>query len=236
MPNDVSPIRILLVDDHLLVREGIKKLLEGVADFEIVGEAENGRRAVTMTQRLLPDVVLMDVAMPRLNGIEATRQLMRANPKTKVIIVSAHSDEAYVAQVNAAGASGYLVKQSSFDMVAKAIRTVMAGETFFGPHAPDRAGGASAEADQQEPREGLARLTSRERELLQLIAEGFANKQSADELGISMKTVEKHRSTLMSKLGIHDVATLTRYAVSAGIVESSVQLTYKRGAVTRDSA
>ena len=169
----------------------------------------------------------MDIAMPRLNGLEATRQVLKALPATKVLILSAHSDDAYIKNATESGAVGFLLKQTSSHVVCEAIREVLKGKTFYGhtiarrlnrlkPQSPDRAGRLNKKA---------AQLTSREMEVLQLIAEGKANKQTASELGISMKTVEKHREKLMSKLDIHDTAGLTRYAISAGIIESSVQLT-----------
>jgi DNA-binding NarL/FixJ family response regulator len=220
-------ITVLLAEDHAVVREGLRALLEREADIEVVGEAATGRQAVTLIRRLHPAVVVMDIAMPLLNGLEATRQVLRTVPATKVLILSAHSDDEYVEQVTTLGAAGYLIKQSSGRILARAIREVHKGNTFFSPSISKRV------LDQYEKspgRPGLrkkrgVRLTSREMEILQLIAEGKANKQVAAELGISHKTVEKHREHLMRKLSIHDTAGLTRYAIAAGIVESSVQLT-----------
>lgn len=218
-------ITVLLAEDHLIVREGFRGLLKGESDIDIVGEAEDGRQAVRLAKKLRPAVVVMDVAMPLLNGLEATRQILEANPATKVIMLSAHADEAYVEQATAAGATGYLLKQASSHALCEAIREVHQGNTYFSPsidkHLKHR---------YEKRRGGLARkpgsgLSSREVEVLQLIAEGKANKETASELDISIKTVEKHRQRLMQKLNIHDTAGLTRYAVSAGIIESSVQLT-----------
>jgi DNA-binding NarL/FixJ family response regulator len=220
-------ITVLLAEDHEIVREGLRKLLEAERDIEVVGEAATGRQAVAMTKQLHPDVVVMDIAMPLLNGLEATRQIRQTSPAAKVLILSAHSDEAYIEEVTALGASGYLIKQTSAKFLSEAIRQVAQGHTFFSPavtkqmrshyeKAPGRAGLLKKKGD---------RLTSRELEVLQLVAEGEANKQTAAELGISIKTVEKHRQRLMEKLNIHDTAGLTRYAISAGIIESSVQLT-----------
>jgi len=222
-----KPITVLLAEDHMLVREGLRKLLEAESDIEVVGEAANGRQAVEMTRKLRPAVVIMDIAMPLLNGLEATRQIRQAVPDTKVLILSAHSDDAYVERVTALGAAGYLIKQTSAHFLCEAIREVQKGNTFFSPAVAkklchhnqkslDRKGRLKAKA---------VRLSLRETEVLQLIAEGAANKQMAAELGISIKTVEKHRDHLMQKLDIHDTAGLTRYAIEAGIIESSVQLT-----------
>ena len=220
-------ITVLLAEDHLIVREGFRGLLKDERDIGIVGEAENGRQAVQLAKKLRPAVVVMDVAMPQLNGLEATRQILRANPATKVIMLSAHADDAYVQQATAAGAVGYLIKQTSSHSLCEAIREVQKGKTFF---SPSISRGLKRQYEKSPKRNGLdkkrsAGLSSREVEVLQLIAEGKANKETAAELGISIKTVEKHRQHLMQKLNIHDTAGLTRYAVSAGIIENSVQLT-----------
>ncbi len=220
-------ITVVLADDHTIVREGFRKLLELEGDMEVLGEAPDGRQAVALVAKLKPDVVLMDVAMPLLNGLEATRQVIKANPAAKVIILSAYKDDAYVQNAIEAGVSGFLLKQSSSHEVCRAIRDVVQGKKFFTaaiavrqerlrPTPGGRAGRAQGK---------VATLTSREMEVLQLIAEGKANKETAAVLGIGMKTVEKHREHLMEKLDIHDTAGLTRYAISAGIIESSVQVT-----------
>jgi len=166
----------------------------------------------------------MDVAMPQLNGLEATRQILKALPATKVIMLSAHADDAYVEQAGAAGAVGYVIKQASSHTLCEAIREVQKGNTFFSPSI-DRHQYEKSSTRSRLARKRTAGLSSREVEVLQLIAEGKANKETAAELGISIKTVEKHRQHVMQKLNIHDTASLTRYAVSAGIIESSVQLT-----------
>jgi DNA-binding NarL/FixJ family response regulator len=220
-------ITVLLAEDHMIVREGFRKMLELEDDFDVVGEAQDGRQAVALAKKFRPEVVLMDIAMPLLNGLEATRQLLKAVPATKVLMLSAHSDDAYVKNATDSGAVGFLLKQTSAHEVCRAIREVQEGKTFFSPsiskrrdrlnpQSPDRTGAINKK---------VAQLTSREMEVLQLIAEGKANKETASELGIGIKTVEKHREHLMEKLDIHDTAGLTRYAISAGIIESSVQLT-----------
>jgi DNA-binding NarL/FixJ family response regulator len=216
-------IKVLLAEDHGIVREGLRKLLEAEDDFTVVGEAENGRAVIEMTEKLQPDVVVMDIAMPLLNGLEATRQILRALPKTRILVLSAHSDDAYIEHLNAVGAAGYLIKQTSSHILAKAIREVVKGNTFFGPSIARRLDGHKSNG--KATGKHVARLSSREMEVLQLIAEGQANKQIAEQLAISVKTVEKHRQNVMNKLSIHDTAGLTRYAISAGIIESSVQLT-----------
>jgi DNA-binding NarL/FixJ family response regulator len=220
-------ITVLLAEDHLIVREGFRGLLKGERDIEIIGEAANGREAVQLAKKLNPSVVVMDIAMPQLNGLEATRQILEASPSTKIIMLSAHADDAYVEQANAAGATGYLIKQTSSSSLCEAIREVEKGNTFFSPSIGKH---LKHQYEKSPTRKGLERkrsaaLSSREIEVLQLIAEGKANKETAAELGISIKTVEKHRQHLMQKLNIHDTAGLTRYAVSTGIIESSVQLT-----------
>jgi DNA-binding NarL/FixJ family response regulator len=223
----MKPITILLADDHTVVREGFRKMLEMEDDLAVVGEAQDGRKAVAMAAKLRPDVVLMDIAMPLLNGLEATRQILKARPEAKVLILSAHNDDAYVTTAIQAGAMGFLLKQTSSHEVCRAIREVANGKQFFSPTVSRRLERTGSQAPNRlgTARKGAATLTSREREVLQLIAEGKANKETAAELGIGMKTVEKHREHLMQKLDIHDTAGLTRYAISSGIIESSVQVT-----------
>lgn len=217
----------MLAEDHAVVRQGLCALLKADGHFAMVGEARTGREAVEMARALRPDVILMDIAMPILNGLEATRQIIAANPAARVIVLSAHSDDVYVEKMNEAGVAGFLEKQSSAEILTQAIREVAKGNTFFSPAIAKR-----MRDTQQSPRdrEGVlkpnsTRLTSRETEVLQLVAEGSANKQVAAALGISIKTVEKHRQHLMDKLHIHDTAGLTRYAIATGVIESSVQLT-----------
>jgi DNA-binding NarL/FixJ family response regulator len=223
----MNRISVLLAEDHQVVREGFRALLEMEPDIEVVGEAATGRQAVQLTEKLHPAVVVMDIAMPLLNGLEATRQIRKSFPETHVLILSAHSDEAYVEQVVALGAAGFLLKQSSSQVLATAIREVQKGKTYFSrpvsKRAQDRSQGLAGRGGSA--KKDRNRLSSREIEVLQLIAEGKPNKQVAVELGVSFKTVDKHRQHLMAKLNIHDVAGLTRYAIRAGIIESDVQVT-----------
>jgi len=223
----MKTIKTLLADDHTIVREGLRALLFADKGIEVVGEAHNWREAVSMTKALRPDVVVMDIAMPLLNGLEATKQILADNPAVKVLVLSAHSDDAYIDRVIAVGAVGFLIKQTSAQILAKAIHDVMAGNAFYSPQVskrlrehyqkPDKIGGLMIKK--------ATGLTSRELEVIQLVAEGQANKQVAAGLNISIKTVEKHRQHLMDKLNIHDTAGLTRYAIAQGIIESSVQVT-----------
>jgi DNA-binding NarL/FixJ family response regulator len=225
--SSLKPITVLLAEDHMIVREGLKKLLETERDIEVVGEAATGRKAVEQAQKLHPDVIVMDIAMPQMNGLEATRQILHDLPATRVLILSAHNDDVYVERVTTLGAAGYLIKQTSSHFLSEAIREVHKGNTFFSPDVARRLHKLQQESLNRKglPKAGAAQLSSREVEVLQLIAEGDANKQIAEALGISIKTVEKHRDHLMRKLDIHDTAGLTRYAIRTGIIESSVQLT-----------
>ena len=223
----MKQITVLFAEDHMIVREGFRNMLELEDDFEIVGEAQDGRAAVALAKKFHPNLVLMDIAMPLLNGLEATRQMLKAVPGTKVIMLSAHSDDAYVKNATDSGARGFLLKQISAHDVCRAIREVQSGKTFFSPAISRRQDRLNPQSVDRmgAVKKKIAELTSREMEVLQLIAEGKANKEIASELGIGIKTVEKHREHLMEKLDIHDTAGLTRYAISAGIIESSVQLT-----------
>lgn len=224
----MNNIRILIVEDHMMVRESFRLVLKLEKDFEIIGEARTGREAISLALDLSPDVILMDIAMPSLNGLEATRQLMKALPETRIIILTAHSDDAYVRSAVDSGAAGFMVKHDSTRDICKAIREVHKGKICYSqsvakrfvrinPQSINRHGKTSRKS---------SLLTTREAEVLQLIAEGKANKETAAELSISIKTVEKHRGQLMRKLDIHDTAGLTRYAIATGVIESSVQITF----------
>src|SRR3954467_8847611 len=222
----MDKISVLLADDHIVVRQGLRALLAAEDDIEIVGEAENGRTAIQMVKKLLPDVAVVDIAMPVLNGLEATRQITRAAPSTKVLILSSYSDDEYVQQLTQAGAAGYLVKQTAANDLIKAIREAYRGNAFFSPSISKRLLDYYREAylKGKPIKKHGEQLTSRELEVLQLVAEGKVNKQIAADLCISIKTVEKHRQQVMNKLNIHDVAGLTRYAIARGIIETTPQL------------
>jgi DNA-binding NarL/FixJ family response regulator len=220
----MEQIRVLLVDDHMVVRQGLRALLETEQDIAVVGEAETGRQAVQLTKKLLPSVVVMDIAMPMLNGLEATRQIAKEVPSARVLVLSGYSDGEYVQQLTEAGAAGYMLKQTAAVDLIKAVRETKKGNAFFSPAISKRILDQCREAFTNGTPIGKRSdsLTSREAEVLQLIAEGAPNKQIAAELNISIKTVEKHRQQVMNKLNIHDIAGLTRYAMSRGIIESPV--------------
>ena len=207
----------------MMMREGLRMVLELQKDIQIVGEAEDGRQAVALVKHLRPAVVLMDFAMPLLNGLEATRQIRKDFPDIKVIMLSAYSDDAFVKQVTEIGAAGFLLKQTSSVVLATAIREVQKGNTFFSPAIAKRLQGRDQQSlDRgEQPKTKGNRLSSREVEVLQLIAEGHPNKLIAAELGVGFKTVDNHRQRLMGKLNIHDVAGLTRYAIAEGIIKSN---------------
>jgi DNA-binding NarL/FixJ family response regulator len=219
----MKKIMVLLADDHTVVRQGLRALLKAEEDMEVIGEAENGRQAVNLVKKSPPDVVLMDVAMPLMNGLEATRQILKSSPTTKVLVLTSYGDDDCIEQLMRAGAAGYLIKQTAANDLLKAIREVQRGNAFFSPSIAKRLRDQCRQAfSNGQPVKRSGDLTSRESEVLQLIAEGFSNKQIAAELSISIKTVEKHRQQVMNKLNIHDVAGLTRYAISKGLVERTV--------------
>lgn len=217
----MSDIRILLADDHALMRAGLRKLLESAPGFEVVAEAANGREVVRLARELVPDVVLMDIAMPELNGFEATTRIARSDHPVPVLILSMHATEQYVLEALRAGAAGYVLKDSAVEELERAIRSVIRGERYLAPavskHVLDDylrllRGDAGPEASKPPA------LTPRQREILQLIAEGRSTRAIAEKLHLSVKTVETHRAQIMQRLNIFDVAGLTRYAVRAGMV------------------
>src|SRR6266568_9073589 len=207
----MGKIAVLLADDHPVVREGLRALLAVEQDMEIVGEAQDGRQAVELARKTSPDVVVMDLAMPVLNGLEATRKLLERSPGTRVLVLSSYADDECLTQLTQAGATGYLTKQAAGNDLAQAIRAVRRGKAFYSTDIAKRLqdrDSASPTAGQLPKKKRV--LTDREREVLQLIAEGFSNKEIASELGISIKTEEKHRQAAMNKLDIHETAGLTR--------------------------
>jgi len=220
-------ISVLIVEDHTIVREGLCVLLGHETDIKVVGEASDGRKALTLVMELKPDVVLMDIAMPELNGLEAARQILNEFPNIRIIILTAHSDDIYVNRAVDCGAKGYLLKQDATCDVYQAIREVHRGGIFYSSSIAKRFTRMNPKLQNRSGKLQTKRkiLTSREMEVLQLVAEGKANKETAAELRISIKTVEKHRGNLMEKLDIHDTAGLTRYAIAVGIIENSVQIT-----------
>jgi DNA-binding NarL/FixJ family response regulator len=209
-------LRIVLADDHALVRAGFRALLQSLDGIEVVAEAENGAQALELIERHLPDLVLMDIAMPGLNGLEAAARAAKSAPEVKIIILSMHANEEYVLQSLKAGAKGYLLKDAGLAELQLALESVSSGQTFLSPAISKHLIDAYVErtSDGMEP---FTLLTSRQREILQLIAEGATTKEIAQKLGVSVKTVETHRTQLMQRLDIHDLAGLVRYAIRLGI-------------------
>lgn len=210
-------IKILLADDHQIIRDGLASLLEQQKDMQVVGQAEDGRQALRMALDLMPDIVVMDISMPNLNGIEATAQLRKDCPGTRVVALSMHSDKRFVAGMLKAGARGYLLKNSAFNELVQAVHTVMSGETYLTPKIAAVVINDYIQSNRGEKAAGLEALSSRERETLQLLAEGKTTKQIAGELFISVKTVETHRQNVMKKLGIFNMADLVKFAVREGL-------------------
>jgi len=209
-------IRILLVDDHGIIRQGLHSLLEKQPDIEVVAEAEDGRKALELVQELLPDIVIMDITMPNLNGVDATRRIAGQSPKAKVIALSIHSNRRFVSDMLKAGASGYILKECLFDELVQAIRTVAAGNIYLSPRITDVVVDDYVEHLSTTPKSQTI-LTNREREVLQLLAEGKSMKQIALELHVSTKAIESNRRQIMEKLDIYSVAELTKYAIREGL-------------------
>lgn len=208
-------IRVLLADDHAMVRKGFRLILEAQPDMEIAGEAGNGREAVELAEKLHPDVVVMDVAMPELNGIEATRRLASSSPHTRVLALSMHKDSVYVREILRAGARGYLLKDSIDTDLISAVRAVAKGDGYISPGVSD----AVLTDYRRHVTDPLDLLTSREREVLQMIAESKTNKEIAASLNLSIYTVEAHRGKIMEKLNLHSTGELVRFAVRHGLID-----------------
>jgi len=219
----MNVIKVLLVEDHSVVRAGLRALLQAAGDIQVIGEAENGEQGVRAARRLSPDVVLLDVGMPRLNGIQAARQIIHEAPSARVLVLSAYSDEQHVREAVAVGVAGYVLKESAGADLLEAIRQTAGGGAYFSPGVPNHLVKHLREswAQGRPTTPKSAPLSERHAEVLQLIAEGYCTKQIAALLCISKKTAEKHRYSLMLKLNIHKAANLTRHAVSLGVVESN---------------
>ena len=218
----MKKITVFISDDHAILRDGLRVLLQAAGDIEVVGEAENGHRVAGEAKRLQPNVVLMDIAMPLLNGVEATRRIAQEAPATRVLILSSYSDDGHVQSAIEAGAAGYVMKESASRDLLQAIREVAKGNAFFSPPIAGRMLREWHNRDPLSRPTTLRTLTSRQVEVIQLIAEGYSSKQIAGLLVLSIKTVEKHRQSIMDKLNIHEIATLTRYAIASGVVDSNL--------------
>lgn len=213
----MNPITILLADDHSLFRAGIRALLENIANVQVVGEAETAEEALALAQQIQPTIVLMDISMPGLGGLEATRRLTLQYPEMGVIILSMHTDQLYIMRALRAGAKGYLLKGARTPELELAIASVARGETYLSPSTSKAIVDKMLRRSETDSNP-LDRLTTRQREVLQLIAAGFSSKEIARELGLSMKTVNTHRTDIMEQLGIHDIAGLVRFAIHVGLV------------------
>ena len=217
---NAKAVRIILADDHTIVRQGLAKLLEGEPDLKVVGEAEDGRQAVSQVQKYTPDIVLMDIAMPNLNGIEATRQIKKISPQTKVIILSMHSHDRYINELFSLGASGYLLKNSTGTDIINAIHAALQGNTYLSPSISRRVIEDYISMKSQSSRDDLySKLSNREREVFQMIAEGRSTREISDVLCVSPSTVKTHRANIMDKLKMDNISQLIQFAIHLGIVE-----------------
>ena len=213
--------RIAITEDYTILREGLKALLSTLSDFEIIGEAEDGRQAIELAEKLKPDLMLMDLSMPRMNGTEAIREIKKVSPKTKVLVLTVNSAEEFVFITFRAGADGYALKDASWEELVTAIRMVLAGKRYISPGISGTVLGGYLIGRREFAQDPVwETLTAREREIVKLIAEGYKSKEIADQLYISVKTVERHRANLMKKLDLHSAQALTTFAIAKGFVES----------------
>ncbi len=211
--------RIVIAEDHTILREGLRALLSSSPDFEIVGEAEDGREAIRCVEKLKPHLILTDLSMPRMNGMDAIREIKRRSRETKVLVLTVHKTEEYILATLQAGADGYLLKDSTHAELLAAVKHVLSGKHYISPGISDKVLDGYLEGRKSlKTRTSWETLTQREREILKLIAEGYKNKEIADDLCISVKTVEKHRANLMEKLNLHNVQALTTFAIEKGLV------------------
>ncbi len=213
-------VRIILAEDHTILREGLRALLTADPDFEIIGEVADGREAVRFVEKQIPDLILMDLSMPRMTGMDAIREIKKRYPATKIVALTVHKTEEYLRTTLQAGADGYVLKDATHDELMMAIQSVLKGKTYLSPGVSGKVIEGYLEGkENQMPKSMLGLLSQREREVLKLIAEGYKNKEIATDLCISLKTVEKHRANLMKKLDLHNAAALTAYAIEQGLVE-----------------
>ncbi len=213
------PYQIVIAEDHTILRQGLRALLSSDPDFEVVGEAEDGRAAIRSVETLSPDLLLMDLSMPRMTGMEAITEIKKGSPATKIVVLTVHKGEEYVLSALKAGADGYVLKDAGRDELVAAVKNVLAGKRYLSPDISEKVIGGYLEGRRALKATPWDTLTQREREILKLIAEGYKNKEIAEQLFISLKTVEKHRSNLMRKLDLHNTAALTGFAMEKGIIE-----------------
>jgi two-component system response regulator NreC len=212
-------VRIVIAEDHTILRDGLRSLLSSSSDFEVVGEAEDGREAIRCVEKLKPDLILTDLSMPRMNGMEAIREIKKQSPKTKILVLTVHKTEEYILATLKAGADGYLLKDSTHTELMMAVKNVISGKHYISPGVSEKVIEGYLEGKKTLKRKSSwETLTQREREILKLIAEGYKNKEIGDYLCISPKTVEKHRANLMEKLNLHNVQALTAFAIEKGLV------------------
>lgn len=217
--NNPDTISVVIADDHAIVRDGLTFLLSGESDIEVVGQGSNGKEALELVEKHHPDIAILDINMPEMNGVEATRQIKGVVPNTDVIILSMYADEEYVQEVVRAGARGYVIKQTASSAILAAVRAVCKGQIYFSPEVSSTVMGIlQSQGKTVEANADNSSLSNREREVLQLVAEGFTTNEIAGKLHVSPKTVETHRQRIMNKLDLHDIASLTRYAFEKRII------------------